>query len=59
MFAGAGPDVGKEEVRVVPLGTLLGADRTLEMVTTLDVGRGVWRDREDLIWQPWTTPQDT
>lgn len=59
MFAGAGPDVDKEDVRVVPLGTLLGADHSLEMVTTLEVGRGVWRDREELRWQPWTTAPDS
>ncbi len=58
MFAGAGPDVDKEDVRVVPLGTLLGADHSLEMATTLEVGRGVWRDREELSWHQWTTGPD-
>jgi len=51
LFAGAGPDVDKADVRTVPLGTLMAADRTLEIVTTLDVSQALRRDPADLKWR--------
>jgi hypothetical protein len=57
LFAGAGPDVAPEDVRVVPLATLLGADPSLEAVTALPVGGALWRDARDLRWQPWTSSE--
>ena len=53
LFAGAGPDVPRDEVRVVPLGTLLAIDESLTAVTTLEVGRALWRDASDGEWQAW------
>jgi hypothetical protein len=53
LFAGAGPDVRPEDVRRVPLATLLGADPTLVRMTELEVGVGLWRDPTDLVWQEW------
>jgi hypothetical protein len=53
MFAGAGPDVQKEDMRVVPLGTMLGIDRTLLPVINLDIGKGLWRDSIDSEWNNW------
>jgi hypothetical protein len=53
LFAGAGPDVPKEDVRVVPLGTLLGLDKSLYPVTELKIGQGFWRDPVELKWHPW------
>lgn len=53
MFAGAGPDVAPDEVRVVPLATLLACDETLEAVVALSVGQGIWRDPKDLVWHRW------
>lgn len=50
MFAGAGPDVPKNEIREVPLGTLLGIDHTLYQVADLHVGEGLWRDPVELKW---------
>jgi Domain of unknown function (DUF4262) len=52
IFAGAGPDVSKEDMRVVPLGTLIAADRTVEAAVRLTVGEGIWRDSESK-WHPW------
>lgn len=52
LFAGAGPDVPKENVRVVPLGTLLAIDDSLNAVVHLPVGRGLWRDARSE-WQRW------
>lgn len=53
IFAGAAPDIPKAEMRIVPLGTLLGMDASLEVVIDLEVGKGVWRDSLVLDWQPW------
>ncbi len=53
LFAGAGPDVPKEEIREVSLGTLLGVDQSLYPVANLDVGKGLWRDPVELEWHPW------
>jgi hypothetical protein len=54
IFAGAGPDVTKDEMRVVPLGTLLGADESLVPVVLLAQGDGLWRDpAPESEWHPW------
>lgn len=54
MFAGAGPDVIKKEMRVVALGTLIAADTSLDPVVHLAIGEGLWRDPEpDSEWHPW------
>lgn len=53
MFAGAGPDVEKEDIREVALGTLLGADQSLYPVANLSVGKGIWRNTDELEWHSW------
>lgn len=54
LFAGPGPDVRKEDVRAIPLGTLIGVDPSLDEVVRMDVGRALWRDVDDLKkWQIW------
>src|SRR5687768_8277110 len=50
MFAGPGPDVRREDARVVPLGTLLGADPTLAPAMDLVIEEGIWRDDENGDW---------
>jgi hypothetical protein len=45
--------VKEEDIRVVPLGVLLGADQSLEDVLGLEVGKGIWRDANELKWQQW------
>lgn len=58
MFAGAGPDVDKEDIRIVPLCVLVGNDDSLRpIVSTLGVGEAVWRDAEEQIWHPWTVSE--
>jgi hypothetical protein len=52
LFAGAGPDVSKDELRVVLLGTLVAADPSLMAVINLEVGAGLWRD-DISEWHPW------
>ena len=53
IFAGAGPDVLKEEKRIVPLGVLLGLDRALERAVHLSVGKGLWRETMEGEWHDW------
>lgn len=53
LFAGAGPDVPRENIRVVPLGTLLAVDESLNAVTHLEVGQALWRDSAELEWHSW------
>jgi Domain of unknown function (DUF4262) len=56
IFAGAGPDVPKDELRVVPVGTMLARDGSLARLLNLEVGAGVWRDA-DSDWHPWRKKQ--
>ena len=53
IFSGAGPDIPKEEMRIVPLGLLLGIDKSLEPVVHLEIGKGLWRDSAELTWNDW------
>jgi hypothetical protein len=53
MFAGPGPDVQKEDMRVVSLGTILGIDQTLLPAIDLDIGKGLWRDSAGSDWNDW------
>lgn len=52
-FSGAGPDVKETEARTVPLGTLIAADKSLEVVTRLEPGKGLWRESGDDPWNDW------
>ncbi|MDO7853287.1 DUF4262 domain-containing protein [Hymenobacter convexus] len=53
IFSGAGPDTPKEEMRIVPLGLLIGIDKSLEPVVHLEIGKGLWRDSDGLEWNNW------
>lgn len=53
MFSGPGPDVKEEDIRIVPLGTILGIDSTLEVIVNLGVGEGLWRNDKKSMWQNW------
>ncbi len=53
MFSEPGPDVEKEDIRIVPLGTILGIDATLKPILNLHIGQGLWRDNKDSSWQDW------
>jgi hypothetical protein len=53
-FVGAGPDVSEDQMRVVPLGTLIAVDESLERAVHLAIGEGLWRDPDpDSEWHPW------
>ena len=48
-----GTELGaSDQIRVVPLGTLIGADRSLEPVVNLPLSGGFWRDAVSE-WHPW------
>jgi hypothetical protein len=53
LFAGYGPDVSQEDLRKIPLGTLLAVDQSLHIVTKLDVGKGLWRRHNESEWHSW------
>lgn len=53
IFSEDGNAVPKEDRRVVALGTLLGIDSTLEAAVSLDIGKGLWRDSVELVWNDW------
>jgi Domain of unknown function (DUF4262) len=55
--AGPGPDVPKDEMRVVPLGSLVAADESLVPVVYLPVGEGLWRDAVSE-WHAWGNPPE-
>lgn len=53
MFSGPGPDFKEEEIRIVPLGTILGIDDTLQRTVNLEIGKGLWRENKDSDWNDW------
>lgn len=61
IFVGDGPDIPKDEIRVVSLGSLVAADESLVPVVHLAIGEGFLRDPDpDSEWHPWGTsePED-
>ena len=50
-FAGSAPEA-EEDARIVPIGTLIGADESLSRMTGLAVDEGIRRD-SDSDWQVW------
>jgi hypothetical protein len=53
MFAGPGPDVKPSDMRVVPLGTLIGHDPSLTSTLAAGIGSGYWRDSATSDWHEW------
>lgn len=53
MFAGSGPDVEKNDMRVVSLGTILGIDSTLLPAVDLKIGKGLRRTDRNSDWDDW------
>lgn len=53
MFSGAGPDVRQEDIRIVPIGTILGIDSTINKSLGLEIGKGLWRDTNEMEWHNW------
>jgi hypothetical protein len=54
IFVGDGPDIPKDELRMVPLGTLVAVDESLIPAVYLPIGEGLLRDpAPDSEWRPW------
>lgn len=54
IFAGNGSNVEEENMRVVPLGTLVATDESLVPVVNLGIGEGLLRDAApDSEWRTW------
>jgi hypothetical protein len=51
LFAGGGQEIVEEQLRIVPLAMLLGADPSLERVTSMPVGAELWRHSSEHEWQ--------
>jgi hypothetical protein len=52
-FVGSGDEVNQDDVRVVSLATMLGIDDSLLPILSLEIGKGFWRDADELKWQQW------
>lgn len=53
MFAGAGPDIDDKDVRVVPLGTVLGIDESVKAALKIRIDKGLWRESDASKWNNW------
>jgi hypothetical protein len=53
LFAGSGPDTPQDEIRVVPIATLVGPDPSLSKVLSLEVGKSLWREFRQDAWHDW------
>lgn len=58
IFSGYGPGIPEAERRVIPLGVLLEADKSLLPAVDLRVETGFWRDEEEPEWHPWGKAKD-
>jgi len=53
MFAGAAPDVPDEDVRILPISTMLAIDKSLKPAVELSIGSGLWRENKQSKWEVW------
>lgn len=53
LFAGSGADINQNDLRVVPIATLVAADPSLFEVLSLDVGKSLWRNSNGDAWRMW------
>ncbi|HUQ02975.1 MAG TPA: hypothetical protein VM261_10790 [Kofleriaceae bacterium] len=58
LLAGDPDDVHRDDLRFVPLGTLLGADDTLFAIASLEDGAGVRRASPDAPWERCDPPPE-
>ncbi|KPH14072.1 DUF4262 domain-containing protein [Chryseobacterium sp. ERMR1:04] len=52
-FTQNGEDVDKDNLRVVPIATLLGIDDSLKAILKLNIEDGLWREDENSEWNNW------
>ncbi len=53
MFAGQGTDVPDEDVRILPISTVLALDKSLIPALELSTGDGLWRENKQSEWHVW------
>lgn len=53
MFVGNTDDVSDDDVRVLPLGVMIGIDSSLEDAIQLSIGNGIWREDKEAGWKDW------
>ena len=53
MFFGNGNDSHEEDLRIIPIGILLGFDYTVIKALNLKIGKGLWRSEESAEWNDW------
>lgn len=53
LFAGSGPDTREEDMRVVPLASLIAVDTSLQAVVSLKIGESIWREDGESEWHVW------
>mgnify|MGYP000924654844 CR=1 FL=1 len=58
LYSGAGPEVAKEDIRKVPLATLIEFDQTLGLAAELEIGCGVYRDDVGSEWSVWRKKEE-
>jgi hypothetical protein len=46
-------NIDKSDLRILPLGTVLGIDQSLKSILMLEIGKGIWRDKDELQWNEW------
>lgn len=46
-------EISKENMRLIPISVLLGTDNTLQPILKLNIGKGLWRDAENMEWNDW------
>lgn len=52
VFSGSGEEVNRDDARLVPMGTLLGADPSLEAIARLEIGEALRREPPG-DWETW------
>jgi hypothetical protein len=53
MFFGNGNESQEEDIRIIPIGILLGFDNTIIKALNLKIGKGLWRSEESMEWNDW------
>lgn len=52
-FTRNGEEVDKDDIRIVPIATLIGIDDTLKSIVNLPLEKGFWREDENSEWNDW------
>ena len=53
MFSRAGPDIPKDEIKMIPTWVLLAFDPSLTPATSVEINKGLWRCSKNDNWHDW------